>query len=473
MARETMKADLCVIGAGAAGLTASAGAAQLGRSVVLFEAGEMGGDCLNTGCVPSKAILTAAHHVHAIRDGARMGVSAGEPHIDFSAVMAHVRRAITAIEPNDSQERFEGFGVKVIRERARFIGPNTVESDSVLVKAKRFVIAAGSRAAIPPVPGLAEAPYLTNETIWSLEALPEHLAILGGGPIGSELGQAFARLGAKVTIVEAERLLSRFEPEHAELVRAALKADGVEIIEGVRASRVDTVDGRPVLELEDGGQIKPSHLLVAAGRTPNVEHLNLEAAGVEADRAGIVCDDKLRTANRRVYAAGDIAGKGALTHLAGWHGSVIVRNLYFGMPTRQSSAAIPGAVYTDPPVAQVGLTETEAREEHGDKVRTAAWGFDDNDRALAEGADEGGAKLVIGPGAKLLGVHVAGDRADDIVQLATLAVQRGAKVRELTEAVAPYPTRGEVLKRAAGRYYEPVVFGPFARTWSRILTAFH
>ena len=473
MAKETLRADLCVIGAGAAGLTVSAGAAMLGRKVVLFEAGEMGGDCLNTGCVPSKALLTAAHHAKAVREGARMGVSAGEPQIDFAAVMAHVRRAIAAIEPNDSQERFEGLGVRVLRERARFTGPDRVESDSVIVEAKRFVIAAGARAAIPPIPGLAEAGYLTNETIWALEALPKRLAILGGGPIGVELGQAFARLGSTVTIIEAARLLAGFEPVHAAKVRAALHADGVEICEDSRAARVEREGEMIALHLEDGRRVEADHLLVATGRTPNVEGLGLEAAGVDHDRAGVICDDKLRTSNRRVYAAGDIAGKGALTHLAGWHGSVILRNLYFAAPTRQSSAAIPAAVYTEPTLASVGLTEAQARERYGDKVRTAVWGFDDNDRALAEGEAVGGAKLVIGPGAKLLGVHVAGDRADDIVQLATRAVQRRAKVRELTEVIAPYPTRGEVLKRAAGRHYEPVVFGRLAKLWAGLLAQFH
>ena len=473
MSRATIKADLCVIGAGAGGLSTAAGAAMLGRKVVLFEAGEMGGDCLNTGCVPSKAILTAAHAAHQVREARRLGVNASEPEIDFSQVMTHVRAAIKTIEPNDSQARFEGLGVRVIREFARFTGPDTVESDSVSVKAKRIVIAAGSRAAIPAIPGLSEAPYLTNETIWRLDRLPDHLMILGGGPIGSELGQAFARLGANVTVVEAGRMLSRFEPEHAALVKRALEASGAEVIEGEAVKRVETTPAGPALILEGGERIEGSHLLVAAGRTPNVEHLDLEAAGVEADKRGIVCDDKLRTANKRVYAVGDIAGKGALTHLAGWHGSVVIRNLYFGLPTKQSASAIPAAVYTDPPAAQVGLTEAEAKERHGEDVKTAQFSFDENDRAIAEGLTEGAAKLVIGKGAKLLGVHVAGERADDIVQIATLLVQKGEKVRALTEMVSPYPTRSEALKRAASSYYEPVVFGQFAKAWAGFLSRLH
>ncbi len=473
MSREAIKADLCVIGAGAAGLSTAAGAAMLGRKVVLFEAGEMGGDCLNTGCVPSKAILTAAHAAHHVREARRLGVNAGEPEIDFAQVMTHVRGAIKTIEPNDSQERFEGLGVRVIREHARFTGPDRVESDSAQVTAKRIVIAAGSRAAIPPIPGLSAADYLTNETIWTLDRLPDHLMILGGGPIGSELGQAFARLGARVTVVEAGRMLSRFEPEHAALVKRALEASGVEVIEGEAVKQVETTPAGPALTLDGGRRIEGSHLLVAAGRTPNVDGLNLEAAGVEADKGGIVCDETLRTANKRVFAAGDIAGKGALTHLAGWHGSVLIRNLYFGLPTKQSASAIPAAVYTDPPIAHVGLTEAQAREQHGDKVSTASFGFDDNDRAIAEGLTEGSVKLVIGKGARLLGVHVAGERADDIVQIATLLVQKGEKARALTEMIAPYPTRAEALKRAASSYYEPVVFGKFARAWAGLLSRLH
>ncbi len=473
MAREQIKADLAVIGAGSGGLVTSAGAALLDRKVVLFEAGEMGGDCLNYGCVPSKAILTAAHVAHTIRDAARYGVEAGEPRIDFARVRAHIRSAITAIEPNDSQERFEGMGVRVIRERARFTGPDTVVSDSVEVKAKRIVIATGGRAAIPPIPGLAELPYITNETIWDLESLPSHLLVIGAGPIGMELGQAFRRLGARVTIVDPFKPLGRVDPEYAELVVESLKSDGVEFALGAGVAKAEAFAGGVALELEDGRRIEGSHVLVAAGRAPNVEGLDLEKAGVEADRNGIVCDDRLRTANKRVYAAGDVAGKGALTHLAGWHGSVLVRQFYYGLSTKQSSAAIPQAVYTDPCVASLGLSEAEARERYGDKVTVTRWGFDDNDRAIAEGRTQGGAKLVIGKGARLLGVHAAGDRADDIIQIGAVVTAKGGTVRDLTSTVPAYPTRGEILKRAAGKYYEPIVFGTFAKFYASVLTRFH
>jgi len=473
MSQEKIKADLCVIGAGAAGLVTSAGAAMLGRRVVLFEAGEMGGDCLNYGCVPSKAILTAAHKAQAIRDAGKFGIEAGEPVIDFVKVRDTIQAAITAIEPNDSQDRFEGMGVQVIREFARFSDANTVVSDSVEVKAKRFVIATGTRAFIPPITGIEDTPYLTNETVWSLETLPSHLIILGAGPIGVELGQAFRRLGSDVTIVEAGAPLARFEPEHAELALEALKSDGASVISGLAATQVEGGPDGVTLTLADGRTISGSHLLVATGRVPVLDGLGLEQAGVETDRRGIVCDDRLRTSNKRVLAAGDIAGKGGLTHLAGWHGSVILRNLYYGLRTGQSAQPIPGAVYTDPPLASVGLTEAEARTQHGDKISVARWGFDDNDRAIAEADTRGGVKLILGKGGKVLGAHAAGARADDLIQIASGVMARGGTVRDLTTPVAPYPTRGEIFKRAAGSYYEPVVFGPFAKFLAGLLSAFH
>ena len=473
MSRERIKCDLAVIGAGSAGLVTSAGAAMLGRKVVLFEPGPMGGDCLNYGCVPSKAILTAAGKAHAVREAAKYGIEAGAPQIDFARVKAHIAGAIATIEPNDSQERFEGLGVKVIRERAAFKDARTLVSDSAEVTAKRIVIAAGARARIPNISGIETTPYLTNETIWDLDALPSHLVILGAGPIGVELGQAFARLGSRVTILEAGQALARFEPEHAELAMESLKADGVRVLVGARAQAVAPTETGITVDTSLGEAVEGSHLLVAIGRQPNVEGLSLENAGIEADAGGVVAGDTLRTTNPRVFAAGDIAGKGALTHLAGWHGSVIVRNLYFGVPTRETSNPIPQAVYTDPPLAGVGLTEAEAREKHGGSVQIARWGFDDNDRAIAEGDTRGGVKIVVGKGGKLLGVHAAGARADDLVQIAQGVMVKKGTIRDLTSPVAPYPTRGEIFKRAAGKYYEPTVFGPFAKAWSRLLTVFH
>jgi pyruvate/2-oxoglutarate dehydrogenase complex dihydrolipoamide dehydrogenase (E3) component len=473
VSREKIKADLAIIGAGAGGLVSAAGAAMLGRKVVLFESGLMGGDCLNYGCVPSKTILTAAHKLADIKKAEKFGITTSEPVVDFAKVRKHIAQSIDAIEPNDSQERFEGMGVRVIRERASFADARTIVSDSVEVKAKRMVVASGTRAFIPPIPGLKDASYQTNETIWSLETLPKHLIILGAGPIGMELGQAFKRLGSEVTILEAGSPLSQFEADHAELVIDALRQDGVNLRSGVRAEGVEQSEAGITVKTSSGDTVTGSHLLVATGRVPVFDGLNLEAAGIQTDQRGLVCDDKLRTTNKRVYAAGDIAGKGALTHLAGWHGSVIVRNLYFGVPTNQSSQPIPGAVYTDPPIASVGLTEAKARETHGNSVSTAEFPFDDNDRAIAEGDIRGGAKLVLGKGGKILGAHIVGSRADDLVQIAQSVMANGGKVRALTSPVAPYPTRGEIFKRAAGKHFEPTVFGPGFKFLSSVLNFFY
>ncbi|KAA5804930.1 FAD-binding protein [Alkalicaulis satelles] len=473
MSRDSIRADLAVIGAGAAGLVTSAGAAMLGRKVVLFEAGEMGGDCLNYGCVPSKALLTAAHKAHEVRQAARWGVQAELKAIDFAQVRKTISAAIAAIEPNDSQARFEGLGVKVVRERARFTGPRTVASDSVSVTARRIVIASGTRARIPAIEGLDALPVLTNESIWSLESLPQSLIILGAGPIGVELGQAFARLGSQVTIIEPGEPLARFEPEHAALVLETLKADGVTLITGEAPMRASGGPGAVEITLADGRSVTGTHILAAAGREPVLDGLGLDAAGVQTDAGGLIVDDRLRTTNKRVLAAGDIAGKGGLTHLAGWHGSVIIRNLYFGLPTRQSSQPIPQAVYCDPPLANAGLTQGQAREIHGAKVQVTRWPFADNDRAIAEGDTRGGVILVSGKGAKLLGAHAAGARADDLIHLASAVMARGGTVRDLTNMVAAYPTRAEIFKRAGGKYYESAVFGPFARTLAGVLNAFH
>ena len=313
----TIPADIAIIGAGSGGLSVAAGAAQLGLKVVLFEKGEMGGDCLNYGCVPSKALIAAASAAHAARSGGSLGVTAGPVEVDFARVMAHVHETIRTIAPVDSQERFEGLGVQVVREAARFVDARTIASDSVRVAARKFVIATGSRASVPPIPGLETTPYLTNETVFELTALPERLIILGGGPIGVELGQAFRRLGSEVVIVEAEDILGREDPEAAGVVRRQLLADGVEILPGARALRVEP---GPVVVVQSEGRevrVSGSHLLVSVGRTPSLEGLNLEAAGIAYDRQGVRTDRSLLTTNRRVFAIGDAAGRGQFTHLAG------------------------------------------------------------------------------------------------------------------------------------------------------------
>lgn len=463
---RTFNVDLCIIGAGAAGLSVAAGAAQLGLSVVLFEAGEMGGDCLNYGCVPSKALIAAANLAHRARNGAAMGLDTSGVAVDWPRVQAHVRAAIAAIEPNDSQARFEGLGVTVIREHARFADRRTVISESAQVRARRFVIATGSRPVLPPIPGLDQVGALTNETIFDIRALPSKLIILGGGAIGMELGQAFRRLGADVVIVEAMTALGGGDREAAALVTATLRGEGVDLLEGWRATKASRGEGVE-LALEGAGgatrTLSGSHLLVATGRAPALDGLGLEAAGVKSSRTGIDTSPTLRTTNPRIWALGDAAGRGFFTHLAGWHASVFVRNVLFKARTRADAPAIPSVVFTDPELAQIGLTEAEARERHGDKVRTARWGFDDNDRAHTGGETAGFCKLALTQNGRILGATIVGADAGELIAPVAMAMAEKLPARALASLIAPYPTRGEIVKRAASAFYTPHLFSPGTR----------
>ena len=461
---KELKADIAVIGAGSGGLSVAAGAAQLGLKVVLFEKHEMGGDCLNYGCVPSKALISAAKAAQAVRTAGRFGVTAQEPTVSWDGVKAHVRKVIETIAPVDSQERFEGLGCTVIREHARFADPQTIESASVRVKARRIVIATGSRATIPPVPGLSDIPYLTNETIFSLDAFPKRLVILGAGPIGVELGQAFARLGAQVILIEPGRALARMDAEAASLAVAALRHEGVDVREGWKAIRVGGAGTNLELVLNgpngESETIAASHILVAAGRAPVFDGLNLEAGGVAFDAKGVTVKPNLRSeTNPRVWAVGDATGKALLTHAAGWHASVFVRNALFKTRSTFDALPMPAVAYCDPEVGQIGLTEAEAKEQMGEAaIRVVRWSFEENDRAQAEGAPEGFAKIITDKGGTMLGATVAGEGAGDILQIVAVAMSNKLKIRALTNYIAPYPTRGEIIKRVAGQWYVPVLF---------------
>ncbi|MDX2238266.1 MAG: FAD-dependent oxidoreductase [Hyphomonadaceae bacterium] len=460
--------DLCVIGGGSAGLSVAAGAAQLGLSVVLFERGAMGGDCLNAGCVPSKALIAAAAAAQATRDATRFGVHAEAPRIDWSAVKAHVAGVIAEIAPIDSQERFEGLGVTVIREHARFVDGRTIASASTRVRARRVVIATGSVAAAPAIPGLDTVSFLTNETIFDVEDFPRRLLILGAGPIGVELGQAFRRLGAEVTLLEAATALPRMDEDAARIVLARLTHEGVTVRERCTATQIARDSEGVVVTVTDGGgavsQVRGSHLLLATGRRPVIDGLDLDKAGVAFTDRGVTTDAFLRTTNPRVWALGDVAGREAFTHAAGWHASAWVRSVLFKARTRADAFAIPAVTYCDPEIAQIGLTEAQARAHYGDAaVQTARWDFTHNDRAVAERDTEGFCKLVIDKGGRILGCVVVGAHAGDVLAPVTLAMAAKLKVRALTSPVIAYPTRSEIWKRAAGAFYTPILFSPRTR----------
>ena len=454
--------DIAVIGAGSGGLTVAAAAAQFGQRVVLFEKGEMGGDCLNTGCVPSKALLAAAKQAQAVRSGAAYGIAAQEPQVDFAKVMAHVRRAIAAIAPNDSQERFEKLGVTVVRAEARFRDAATLEANGKRYTARRMVIATGSRPAAPPVPGLDQVPYLTNESIFENHVLPQHLLIIGGGPIGMELAQAHRRLGSKVTVIEAFDPLAKDDPELTAIVLEKLKAEGIAILARASITLVSQVADGIAIDIQDHGRISGSHLLVAAGRQPNIEGLNLEAAGIAYTKRGVTVDPGLKTSNPRVYAVGDVAGGLQFTHVAGYHAGLVIRNALFGLPVK-ANAVIPWVTYTDPELAHVGLTEAQARKDHGGTIKVLRWPFHENDRAQAEGRTDGLVKAVTSSKGKILGASIVGPQAGELIQPWVLALTRGLKIGAMVGQVLPYPTRGEANRRAATTYYTEYASNPWVR----------
>ncbi len=468
---QKIKADICVIGAGSGGLSVAAGAAQLGRKVVLIEKGEMGGDCLNYGCVPSKALIAAAARAEAMRSAAPFGIRSVEPEIDFSAVMDHVHSVIAAIAPHDSQERFEGFGVTVLRAAAAFVGPRTVSAGDAEIEAKHFVIATGSAPFVPPIPGLEDVPYLTNETIFENRTRPRHLIVIGGGPIGVELAQAHRRLGAAVSVVEADTLLNRDDPEAVDIVRAELKRGGVATYEKAKAARAERAGDGVRLHLDNGATLDGSHLLVAVGRRANLNALALEKAGVDLDGGRLKLDDRLRTTNKRIYAIGDAAGGLQFTHVAGDHASTLVRNILFKMPARRRDALAPRVTYCDPEIASVGLSEAQARAQHSDIV-VARWPFKDNDRAQAELETEGFIKAFITKKGAILGATIVGAGAGDAIGLWAFALANRLKISAFTNYIAPYPTRGEVSKRAGGAFFTPTLFSDRTRAVVRLLATF-
>ena len=447
--------DLCIIGAGSAGLVLAAGAVQLGARVTLIEGGLMGGDCLNYGCVPSKALLAAASRAQAMRTGG-LGVAGVEPAVDFAAVMAHVRGAIAEIAPNDSQERFEGLGVRVIRDWARFTGPDRVEVAGEVITARRFIIATGANPVVPELAGLDAVPYLTNETVFDLTEQPEHLVILGGGPVSIELAQAFRRLGSEVTLISRSPVMAREDAEAAAVVTGRLRAEGVRLLEGLTAVSVAPTPDGFVLTLSDGATLHGSHLLLALGRKAAVGRLNLSAADVAVNDAGVVVDDSLRTSNRRIFAIGDVAGRGQFTHLAGYHAGIVLRQAVLGLPAK-AIAPIPRVTYTDPELAQIGLTEAEARKVHSAALTVQRVEMKAMDRAVTDGATDGFLKLMIHQG-RPIGVTLVGAHAGDHIGLWALTLQAGVKLSAVAGMVAPYPTAGEISKRAAGAYFSPRLF---------------
>jgi pyruvate/2-oxoglutarate dehydrogenase complex dihydrolipoamide dehydrogenase (E3) component len=471
---EAVQTDLCVIGAGSGGLAVAAGAVQMGASVVLIEKGKMGGDCLNYGCVPSKSLIAAGKAADAIRNAGRFGVNGHEPEIDFPGVHDHIKGVIAAIAPHDSQERFEGLGVRVIRAQARFVGPQEVEVDGQRIRARKIVVATGSSPAVPPSPGLADVPHLTNETVFDLTERPQHLVVIGGGPIGCELAQAYRRLGADVTILELFSILPKDDPAAVDVVRSRLRADGLRLCEPVEVKRIDRDGNGIAVTINEAGverRITARPLLVAAGRRANVDGLDLEAGGIEYNAKGIKVDARLRTTNKRAYAIGDVAGGFQFTHMAAHHAGVVIKNALFKLPAKVEHRAVPWVTFTEPELAQVGLTEDLARE-RGVAAQALRWPFQENDRAQAERETAGFAKVLVDRRGRVHGATIVGERAGELIQPWVLAISSGIKIGGMAQFIAPYPTLGEVSKRAAGSYYTPKLFSERTKKLVRFLMRF-
>jgi pyruvate/2-oxoglutarate dehydrogenase complex dihydrolipoamide dehydrogenase (E3) component len=457
--------DLCVIGGGSAGLSVAAGAAQLGARVVLIERDRMGGECLNTGCVPSKALLAAAKAAQAVRDAKYFGVDA-EPAIDFKRVHAHVRSVIDAIAPQDSAERFNKLGVEVIRGEARFFDRHTIIVDSHEIRARRAVIATGSEPAVPAITGLDTVPYWTNENIFDNDTLPQHLLIVGAGPVGVEIAQAYRRLGARVTMLERDRALQKDDPELARRLLRHLAAEGVVVREGVKVKAVTRENEVIRLSLEETGQSSEligSHLLLAAGRKPRTGELRLQAAGIDFDQKGIIVDERLRTRAPGIYAAGDVVDGPRFTHVCSYHAAIIIKNALFRIPAKIDFRSLSWVTYTDPELAQVGMTEEQARKQHGNQIRVVRVSYSSNDRAQTERQTEGTLKLIADRRGRVLGASILGAHAGELALLWVVAIENGLRLRDLAQTMAPYPTWGELDKAAASEFSRPLLSHPLTR----------
>lgn len=465
--------DLLVIGGGTAGLVAAAGGASLGARVALVERDLLGGDCLNYGCVPTKALVRSAKVASLVRRADEYGVRAGDVEVDFAAVMERMRSIVQNVGRHDDPQRFRDLGVRLLLGgTARFVAPGRVEVDGRVVDAARCIVATGSTPAVPRLPGLREAGFLTHVEALALQRLPTSLVVIGAGPIGCELAQVFARFGSRVTLLGAGPLpLPREDPEVGEALRAFLEADGVDFRGGVRAEEVRTkartkivhghdLDGAPVV-------VRGEEILVAAGRSPGVGELDVTAGGLALVRGGVMVDDQLRTSATGVWAAGDVTGKRLFTHVAEYQAKIALSNALFPARRRADYRVVPWTTFTDPEVARVGLTEEEARAQHDD-VAVYRYGFDDLDRALTDGEGHGFVKLVAGRRGRILGAHIIGPEAGNLVAEVVLAMQKGLPVTSLSSTIRVYPTLTEGLKRAADVYYRRKLFeGPVPRVLDR------
>jgi pyruvate/2-oxoglutarate dehydrogenase complex dihydrolipoamide dehydrogenase (E3) component len=457
--------DLCVIGAGPGGLSVALAAAQLGVSVVLIEKHKMGGSSLNNGSIPSKALLAAANRAQAMRTATSFGLGATRPAVDQRAIRAHIEGVVAALAPNCSVERLTGLNVKVITAAAQFVDRRTVRAGDYRIRARRFVIATGSVPAIPPIAGLGGIPYLTNETIFDCREKIDHLIVIGGGSNALELGQAFLRLGSRVTVLEALKALGKDDPEASDIVLKQLRAEGLDILEGVLVERVTGEANRIDVRIDQNGAsrtIQGTHLLVATGRVPNVSGLNLEAARIKYDKRGIQVDKTLATSNSRVFAIGDVTGGPPFSHVAHYHAGIVIRRAVFRLPAKVDTGIIPWTTFTDPELAHIGLSEDGARKRY-DKVQVFRWPFYENDKACLAHTAEGFVKVIADAKGAILGASIIGPQAGELIQMWSLAISEGLNIKAMTRWISPYPALSEVNQKVAYEAYATVATSPLVR----------
>jgi pyruvate/2-oxoglutarate dehydrogenase complex dihydrolipoamide dehydrogenase (E3) component len=475
---EMIHIDICVIGGGSGGLSVAAGAAQMGAKTVLIERGKMGGDCLNTGCIPSKALLAAGRAANAAAGNSAMGIhSRADPEIDFSAVKAHVADVIASIASHDSVERFTDLGVSVIQAEARFESAHVIVADTpagpVRISARFFVIATGSHPWTPPIDGLETVSSYTNETIFDLQEKPDHLLIIGGGPIGIEMAQAHRRLGCKVTVIEAFTIMGRDDTELVKRLKKQLREEQINLIENAQITTISKHTQSICIDLADGHSVKGSHVLVAVGRRPNLNGLHLSAAKIDFTVKGITTDDRLRTSQKHIFAIGDVAGRHQFTHVAGYHAGIVIRNMLFRLPAKLNDDAIPWVTYTDPELAHVGLTWQEAVERHTETgLRQVDWELCENDRARAERRTEGIIRVITTKSGRILGASILAPHAGEMIHVWALAITKGMKIAAMAETIAPYPSWSEASKRAAGEYFTDQLFNKHTQRLVKFLLKF-
>lgn len=463
--------DLVVIGGGAGGLVVASVAAQLGLDVVLIEAQpQLGGDCLHYGCVPSKALLKVAQVAHCMRHADTYGLDIADSPVDMQQVNRAVQQAIDTIQPHDSHERFISLGCEVISARAEFVDPHTVKAGDKFFHANRFVIATGSEAFIPDIEGLKDIDYLTNESMFSLPELPAELLILGAGAVGIEMAQAYARLGSKVTVVEmADRILPASDPEISAALEAVLVNEGVVIHTGQAVVSARQCSAGVEVSMKSGDRISATSVLVALGRRPVLAELGLEKAGVKYQARGIEVNRSMQTSARHIYACGDVTGQLAFTHVAEHQAGIVIANVVFKLPRRINMAVIPAVVYTEPECAQVGIVESALKS--GDNYEIVRFDMDRLDRAITDKLEHGFAKLIVRRG-KILGAHVIGPHAGEVIHELALAMQENIKLSKIAGLVHAYPSYSQINKRVAGQYFSSRLYSDKTRKLVKFIHRF-